>query len=851
MEVSRIFVRGLPPNLSEAEFNNFFSSHGDITDAKLLPHRRIGYVGYKSPEDAAHAVKYFNRTFFRMSKIAVELARPFAAVESQSTFRKIPTEHVSRQTMKGSLDVDSVQTYGVPTQSLKRKRGSSVEAPPIDTKLGEFLEVMRPSSKSRPWQNEATPKHRDDAEGEGELNERVVMADMAENGHTPRKISRKIPKGNNGFVPQGLSVETSHSDSARPAEYEDELVDPPGPEGPSQPHEDNAPDVQVSSDSAWLRMRTSRLLGLVDDEEDSNLQDAIDQAEEVVSEQDLIMTDSAVEAKPQRHEDLDGEAFAHQESEPIDVNVAQIQESGRLFLRNLSYSATEKDLWQHFSSFGNLNEVHVPVSSTGSNKGFAYLLFTDPDVSVSVYKSENGKAFQGRLLHILPAGNKKENKMDDAALSKLPLKKQKQIKKKAEAATSTFNWNSLYLNSDAVMSSVADRLGVPKSALLDPTSSDAAVKQAHAETHVIQETKQYFATNGVDLNAFKRRERGENTILVKNFPYGTKEEDLNALFEQYGDVKRLLMPPNGIIAIVEFAQDVQSRSAFANLAYRRFKDSVLFLEKAPKDLFSAIKIDAVVYGSSQNGQGPKLSGSDLLQSDAGHEVADSTTLFVRNLSFATTTDRLSQEFKPLDGFLSARVKTKHDPKNPGQTLSMGFGFLEFRTKSQAQAALSAMNGQNIDGHRLLIRASHKGLDAGEERKKEDRAKKSAQKKTKIIIKNLPFEVSKKDVRSLFGSYGQLRSIRVPKKFNNSARGFAFADFVTVREAENAMNSLKDTHLLGRRLILEFAAEDPLDAEQEIENMQKKIGGQVNKVALQRLTGSGRRKFNIEEEDKKA
>jgi multiple RNA-binding domain-containing protein 1 len=241
----------------------------------------------------------------------------------------------------------------------------------------------------------------------------------------------------------------------------------------------------------------------------------------------------------------------------------------------------------------------------------------------------------------------------------------------------------------------------------------------------------------------------------------------------------------------------------------------------------------------------KLSAADLLEKESDLATGDTSTLFIRNLSFDTTSSRLTEVFKPLDGFMSARVNTKTDPKKPGQVLSMGFGFLEFRSKAQAQAALAAMDGYSLDGHKLILKASHKGLDAAEERRKEDRAKKLAGKRTKIIIKNLPFEASKKDVRALFGTYGQLRSVRVPKKFDNSARGFAFADFITAREAENALEALKDTHLLGRRLVLEFAAAESVNAEEEIEKMQKKIGKQVNKVALQKLTGEGRKKFNIE------
>lgn len=76
MASSRIFIKGLPPTISEEEFKSHFSTKGHITDAKLISQRRIGYVGFKSPEEATKAVKYFNKTFIRMSKIAVEIARP-------------------------------------------------------------------------------------------------------------------------------------------------------------------------------------------------------------------------------------------------------------------------------------------------------------------------------------------------------------------------------------------------------------------------------------------------------------------------------------------------------------------------------------------------------------------------------------------------------------------------------------------------------------------------------------------------------------------------------------------------------------------------------------------------------
>lgn len=85
MASSRVFIKNLPPTISEDDFKKHFSATSAITDAKLIPHRRIGYIGYKTPEDAAKAVKYFNRSFIRMSKIAVEIARPVCTCPARAS----------------------------------------------------------------------------------------------------------------------------------------------------------------------------------------------------------------------------------------------------------------------------------------------------------------------------------------------------------------------------------------------------------------------------------------------------------------------------------------------------------------------------------------------------------------------------------------------------------------------------------------------------------------------------------------------------------------------------------------------------------------------------------------------
>jgi multiple RNA-binding domain-containing protein 1 len=440
------------------------------------------------------------------------------------------------------------------------------------------------------------------------------------------------------------------------------------------------------------------------------------------------------------------------------------------------------------------------------------------------------------------------------------------------------------VQADAILSSVASKLGVSKTDILDPTSSDAAVKQAHAETNVIQETKAYLSSNGIDLEAFKIRERDDKIVLLKNFPFGTKAEELRTLLTEYGPLSRFLMPPAGTIAIAEFQAASTARAAFTGLAYRRFKDGILFLEKGPKGLFSG-KISTTTLSLFPGillsaGKDVKPSASDLKDTTTAQTTDDNdiTTLFVRNLSFSTTSDGFTAAFSHIPGFLWAKIKLKPDPKREGGTLSMGFGFVGFSTPEQARNAIAAMDGHTLDGHKLLIKVAHRTNN--DDRRKSKKIKEDA-KRTKIIIKNLPFEVTKKDVRSLFGynfffhlfsnsiptsnlffkkknfclflltgdiyrKYGTLRTVRMPKKLGNHTRGFAFAEFVTAKEAANAIEALKDTHLLGRRLVLDYANQNSQDAEEEIERMSKKVSEQANIVAVARLKEKSKSKVVLDE-----
>ena len=408
------------------------------------------------------------------------------------------------------------------------------------------------------------------------------------------------------------------------------------------------------------------------------------------------------------------------------------------------------------------------------------------------------------------------------------------------------------MSQDAINATVAKRRGIAKSDLVNPTSSEAAVTQAIAETEVIMDAKAYFTSKGIDLNAFKSSDRRDTSaILVKNFPHGTTVKEFREMYEPYGDVRRVLIPPTGTIAVVEFAHHSQAKVAYFNTAYRKFKGTLLYLEKAPKNLFKEPPKEQLPdNGDTQAAIVVQpLSAADLLAPEPQEEDETGfTSLFVKNLNFNTTSKSLTTAFEALGGFMGAFVKTKVDPKKPGNTLSAGFGFVQFRSKEQAQRAMTEMDGYALDGHQLSVKMARRGIDVDGERRT-SQADQLGENRTKLIIRNLPFQTSKKELRRLIEPYGRLKALRLPERIDGRIRGFAFATFTTPTEANHAFNTLRNTHLLGRRLVIDWAEVDSADPEEELAKMRQKVGSKVEKGGFlhMRMQG-GRRRFDVEEND---
>lgn len=275
----------------------------------------------------------------------------------------------------------------------------------------------------------------------------------------------------------------------------------------------------------------------------------------------------------------------------------------------------------------------------------------------------------------------------------------------------------------------------------------------------------------------------------------------------------------------------------------------LYLEWAPKDVFSgpppsakaqpaAVKADKTqaggkgldaegAAGGQADAAGPDAKAAakqakaalkdQLTEAGAGadggeddDEAAQGGSIYVKNISFATTDSELQRHFdKAVSAagglLLSARVTRRKGPG--GELLSAGFGFVEVSSPEVAAAVIKALQGSMLGNHKLSLQLSKRKAGAGAGAAKgagKDKAVAKACSKdvsTKLVVRNVAFEATRKDIAALFAPFGHLRSCRLPKKFDGSHRGFAFVEYTTKQEARNAIEG----ELCSMRLAVVYLA----------------------------------------------
>ena len=790
---TRLIVKNLAPTVDEKELTKVFSQKGELTQVKVVRKkngvsRKFGFIGFRTSDSANEALAYFNSTFIGSSKVTIEFAKGLNDSTLQSSKSKRRRGELDSQNHGYSEEGDNnSETHQVVEVKSKKRRRHEI------TK-DEFLASF-----------EGEPQEDEDGEENKEPTKNETMG-------------KKAKLGDGGY-------------------FDDKVVD-------------------FSSD-----------------EEDG-------------------------EESMEREEKWEREEGEDEKDE------------GRVFVRNLPFSVEEEDIKDYFSRVGPVSEVHLPLDGSGRKKGFGFVRFMIEEDGKKAIKQCDGTDLGGRIIHVMLSKKQKQggirdfpggggggmgetNESGDGStfILKTNYAKEREEQRKLMAEKQRIGWHASHVRSEAAVSSLARSLNVSEGEVMDPHSSDMALRMAVGETELQAQNYNFFATEaGVDLKALESGNiskdisedtveevrRSRNSFLIKNLPFdGTHEDELLEIFSRYGDIIRILLPPSKSIALLEFREPSHARVAFKKMAYRRFKSTPLYLEWAPllasaPDPSSSSSSEKESVEKKKNPKKKKIQkeddqastkkkkGSITTVMSSNSMDMKSTTLYVSNLSFETSDDRLRQFIEQILNITPSSVKIiRH--RQTGD--SRGFGFIEFESLEDAEKGKEELERKMLDGHALAVKYSTKKLDTpstnqtptsiamtqqGEEEQQDGEMEGVGS--TKIVVKNLSFACKKREIRELFSTYAQLKSVRLPKKANGKHRGFAFVDCVSHGEAKKAFEALSNAHLYGRHLVLQWSEEEERGGSEELAVLRKKASKEVERMKEEEAFGSKVDRMEMDDED---
>ncbi|KAL6114261.1 rbm19 [Pungitius sinensis] len=881
--MSRLIIKNLPNGMKEERFKSMFADFGTVTDCTLKftkdgKFRKFGFVGFKSEEDANRALKHFNKSFVDTSRVTVEMCKAFGDPTKAKTWSKhtqssgpdkpAATDNKKKNVQKnetkstlGKLEED--QTFKeflsvhqnrsqVPTWTNDTVQQT---AGPNDGKAKAAVKKKPASDDYLNFDSEQSEDEDEEDEDEGATKEALKsgLSDMeylrskvAQTDDTMEEIECDEDDENEDCGPMQNTdsayesgdrekvskTKTISSEDKRQSKMKKSAKQEMEPTteftvklrgAPFNVKEQQLLEFMTPLKPAAIRIgknesgnRTGYVY--VDLHSDEEVEKALKKNKDYISGRYIevfrVEASGGKGKRDRKDKEIDRNFTRKLQEDEEEEDVA---ESGRIFIRNLPYTCTEEEIKELFATHGPLSEVLFPIDNlTKKPKGFAFVTYMIPENAVTALAQLDGHIFQGRMLHLLPSTLKKEKAESSDAPGSSTYKRQKDAKNKA-SSSSSHNWNTLFLGTSAVADAIADKYNTTKSQVLDHESKGSlAVRMALGETQIVQETRQFLLDNGVSLDSFSQAAAARSTtvILVKNLPAGVTASELEELFSPHGSLGRVLLPPSGLTAIIEFLEPTEAKRAFTRLAYSKFQHIPLYLEWAPVGVFLAAKPVPELKKDAMKEQKPKE--EEDKEDEEEEKFAPGSTLFIKNVNFSTTEEKLQETFSKCGKITSCTISKKKD--KTGKMLSMGYGFVQYQSAEAAQKALRQLQHCTVDDHQLELKISERATRTTEvsRKKRQDEKKQTG---SKILVRNVPFQATVREIRELFCTFGELKTVRLPKKAAGSGnhRGFGFIDFITKQDAKKAFAALcHSTHLYGRRLVLEWA-----EAEETVETLRRK------------------------------
>ncbi|CAI8032101.1 Uncharacterized RNA-binding protein C4F6.14 [Geodia barretti] len=344
----------------------------------------------------------------------------------------------------------------------------------------------------------------------------------------------------------------------------------------------------------------------------------------------------------------------------------------------------------------------------------------------------------------------------------------------------------------------------------------------------------------------RRKSEGERseagrTLFVRNLPYSTTDDQLASVFAEYGAVKTCFtVKDKGITdkckgygyVLYEKRDDAKRAKSGVRKVKGRLVQ-IVFADKRPvreerrgkcgekaeeKAAIIAAEtdlIDDVVESESEDSEEGGSDYDEDLMTDGETNASSS----------------VSRQNKPKSERREARfdagrvvVVTEVPPRLPKGKLRKKcskYGPLEEFVYPVATAEGDSVEGVNgskahvtyvnyadarkaVAGlKRLKLSESDNPLVAALMTREGKTVSKATLAKSRLIVRNISFTVTPKDLCNVFGRYGDVRAVHIPRKPNGYMRGFAFVQFASYFEAARAVEGVNGVEVKGRPVAVDW------------------------------------------------
>lgn len=538
--------------------------------------------------------------------------------------------------------------------------------------------------------------------------------------------------------------------------------------------------------------------------------------------------------------------------------------NSRIIVKNIPKSYLEKDLEEKFSKYGQITDIDLRKKKSGVSRCIAFIGFkTDEEALNAKSNLDNTYMFNKKVTIELarPIGSKE---LEDTYSRR---KKNELIKIKEKESIEKFKKDrGIKSKNDPLFK---EFMALQKKHHLRPTWNDGYVFTEQNEDEDVDDNSEENLEEipeQKNQNIIVKTSR----LYIKNLPYETNKEDLENFFANYGVVEEVYLPISRItnqcegFGFVKFDSIKTAAEVYkiplifmgrhlklapsepagdkGTLADKVFSDDdETFQERKNKKVRSErpetynpmfFNKDTIAECISHR---LGVSKSDVLNPEsediaqrlaiAETQIAEETKqlfekhgidydafvnkdnsknsrtiLLIKNLKWQTTEEELRNMCASYGNIVRFIFPPTHTT-----------AIVEYSKPSEAEKCVLGLNLQTLHNSPMYIQyVPEKAVlreAEGEIEERNTRKPIITINTTTLIVKNIPFESTKSEIRAVCSTYGKIKAVRMPMKPDNSThRGFCFLDFNTRQEAQSAFVGLQNVHLRDRHLIVQPAAE---------------------------------------------